>query len=533
LGVIYFSLIGSCSKDHESLEEAIAKTKVTIEINSFEEIKPGTMVVKSTITLFATQQEITDYGLYFKEDENFSYDPNIFHKKTYKPNGQTITLEFADTVKNLYPETEYFFKLVALIQPQPEGKEPKYFSTVYKKTTQKLPLQITAITPELGTYRDEITIKGKGFSKTLANNKVTFNGMGAVISKAYSDSLKIFVPKSAGIGDIVVKVGSESANGGQFNYIKTPFYVHTIAGGLDAGFADGKGSSVLFSDPSGIAMDANGDLLVADKYNYRIRRVKQDGTVTTFFGAGEKGYINGMGAVARFMSPQGIVFLDNGNLIVSEYYGRCLRIISADGSDVKTFAGDTIIGYKDGWGTAARFYTPAGIAVNQNGDIFVGDVMNNRVRKIDGLGEVTTFAGDGTQGVLGGHGTTAKMWNSNAIASKGNCFVSGGENGEVIFKITPAGLVSVFAQGNEIYNTKGICIDHEDNLYLTCVNKIIKITAQGEVSSYAGITVSGRYIVDGTISKAKFYWLNGITIDNSGNLYVIDGNNVRKIEKVD
>ncbi|HEX2975781.1 MAG TPA: hypothetical protein VHO68_07580, partial [Bacteroidales bacterium] len=86
---------------------------------------------------------------------------------------------------------------------------------------------------------------------------------------------------------------------------------------------------------------------------------------------------------------------------------------------------------------------------------------------------------------------------------------------------------------NGIVYVNGICIDSEDNLYVAGANRIIKITPQGVASIFAGRIDSDYSLIDGAISEAKFYLINGITMDDYGNFYVTDKNSIRKIEKVD
>lgn len=519
-------LNGSCSKDREreSLEEATAKTTVSFEINSFEETAPGTLVVKSAITFFATQQEITHYGLYYGETQDFGYDANIFHEKTYKPNGKTITIEYTDTIKNLKPENEYFFKLVAWVQPQLEGRDYRKYSSVFKYNTQKNPLQITGISPKSGTYRDEITIKGRGFSKNLNRNKVTFNGIEAVINNAYSDSIKVVVPKKSGTGDIMVTLGNESANAGQFEYVHEPYVVYTLAGSTSEGYADGIGKNARFFVPVGMVLDKYSNLFVADRGNNRIRKMTPDGLVSTIAGTGKFDYLNGTGATAQFRVPNDITLTQNpyGNILVTQF--EHIRIISSDASQVKTFVGSfENVGYADGWGTEAKFNWSNSLVSTKNDIYYVSDFHNNCIRKIDGFGQVTTFA-------------QVPYPTSMTIDSVNNLFVISGSNFENIYKITPNGEVSFYAgnsSGLNLKNMAGITVDSEGNLFVTTNFCIKKIAKDKQISIFAGKENLNNQFADRGISNALFGNLKRIIIDNNGNFYVTDLNCIRKIEKID
>jgi hypothetical protein len=165
-------------------------------------------------------------------------------------------------------------------------------------------------------------------------------------------------------------------------------HVITIAGG-DAGFADGIGDAARFSTPSGLALDVNGTLYVADTGNNAIRRVTPDGRVSTVAGRREAGYRDGAASEARFNGPVGIALHPSGRLIVADTYNDRIRAIDPDGS-VGTVAGSDAPGAVDGLATEARFHTPTGVAVDSSGNIYVADTGNGAVRIIDAAALVTT-----------------------------------------------------------------------------------------------------------------------------------------------
>ena len=170
------------------------------------------------------------------------------------------------------------------------------------------------------------------------------------------------------------------ADAGESNNIRkiTPEGVSTLAGGSE-GFADGTGRDASFNTPSGLAIDADGNLYVADTGNNRIRKVTPQGVVSTIAGDGTAGYVDGAAAQARFNGPIGVAVDKQGNVYVADTYNDRLRKISADGQ-VTTLASSEV------------FDTPCGVAVAQDGSVFVADTGNNQLRKITTDGNVTTLA---------------------------------------------------------------------------------------------------------------------------------------------
>jgi sugar lactone lactonase YvrE len=194
------------------------------------------------------------------------------------------------------------------------------------------------------------------------------------------------------------------AEGGASNRIRRigpDGVVATFAGGR-AGFADGPGAGAAFDTPSALAIDRLGNLYVADTGNNAIRKVAPDGSVSTLAGGGEPGYLDGIGRAARFNGPVGVAVDRDGNVYVADTYNDRIRRIGRDGA-VTTVAGSGAPRGQDGAGSAAGFDTPSAIAVDRHGVLFVADTGNDAIRRIDKDGAVSTLAlplEDGQRGLL-------------------------------------------------------------------------------------------------------------------------------------
>lgn len=267
--------------------------------------------------------------------------------------------------------------------------------------------------------------------------------------------------------------------------------ISLIAGSIGGpGSLDGVGREARFSYPYGVATDLAGNLYVADTVNKTIRKITPGGTVSTLAGLSLAiGATDGDGAVARFSSPAGIAIDAAGNLYVCDINNYTIRKITPSGV-VTTFAGSAgVQGGADGAGSAARFVWPQGITIDATGNLYVAD--GTTIRKITRSAVVTTLAG--TPGVLGSADGTGPAAQFNyptgiAIDSTGNLYIADGEN-----------------------------------------NTVRKLAPSGAVTTFAGAArVSGS--ADGTGAAARFASPYGMTIDLADNLYVTDINNtIRKI----
>lgn len=323
--------------------------------------------------------------------------------------------------------------------------------------------------------------------------------------------------------------------------------ITTLAGSPNGyeGSTDGTGIAARFDEPLGLSVDAAGNLYVADLYNDTIRKVTPVGVVTTLAGTpGVAGGIDGTGSAVQFHYPSGTAVDAAGNVYVADQGNYAIRMIAPSGA-VSTFAG--YIGQQgtsDGVGTNARFTAPSGIAIDSAGNLYVSD--NDTIRKIAPDQTVTTLVGEaGVSGSADGTGNTARFNNPGGLAvdSKGSVYVADFGN-NTIRKLTPAGAVTTLAGvagksgstdgevGSALfYGPAGVAVDGSGNIF---VAEQFNVDIREIQSSGTVLTVAGSAFVrgtsDGTGPGAQFNSPEGITTDALGNVYIADtyNNSIRK-----
>jgi DNA-binding beta-propeller fold protein YncE len=192
--------------------------------------------------------------------------------------------------------------------------------------------------------------------------------------------------------------------------------VTTLAGDITThspGAADGTGAAARFNAPRGLALDPDGNLLVADLNNHCLRKVTPAGVVTTLVGditTHLSGSTDGTGAAARLAGPNGVAVASDGTIYVAEGTQRIRKVTPAGATS--RFAGSNT-GAQDGLGIAAKFNQPASIAIDRNDVLYVAEFSNHLIRQIKPSGLVTTIAGDistHTAGFADGIGPTVRLF---------------------------------------------------------------------------------------------------------------------------
>jgi sugar lactone lactonase YvrE len=308
--------------------------------------------------------------------------------------------------------------------------------------------------------------------------------------------------------------------------------VSTFAGSGAAGSLDGSGTNASFNSPNGIAMDGTGNFYVTDMSTNLIRKISSSGVVSTFAGSGAYGNANGVGTAASFRSPAGVAVDASGNVFVADWENHTIRKITSAGV-VSTFAGSGSVGSADGTGTAASFNYPFDIAIDASGTLYVSDQGNHAIRKITTSGEVTTLAGSGSPGYLDANGTAAQFNNPSGLTVDlfGDLLVADLSNNRIRKVSTSSGILVTTYSTNTFNQPSGVAFDGYGNLYITEQggNRIKKLTSVGVATTLAGSGSSGS--ADGLGILSSFNTPSRIVSDGTSGLYVTDriNNKIRKI----
>jgi hypothetical protein len=322
--------------------------------------------------------------------------------------------------------------------------------------------------------------------------------------------------------------------------------VTTLAGDGSIGFVDATGTSASFNTPYGLGLDLAGNLYVADFGNHLIRKIDTGAVVTTVAGmANVSGSTNATGTSASFANPWGVTVDASGNLYIGDWVNNLIRGIDT-GTVVTTLAGGAGCCAIDGVGTASSFNGPSGMAFDHSGNLFIADNNEHLIRKMSPGMAVTTFAGSGINGSTNGFGTAASFDHPAGIAidSADNVYVADTYS-HLIRKIDPFGNVTTFAGSGAPGSTNatgtsasfnwpyGVAVDNSDNVYVADYNNhlIRKITPGGVVTTLAGTAGASGY-TDATGTSAAFSFPAGVAVDAAGVVYVADSNNhvIRKIQ---
>jgi hypothetical protein len=327
-----------------------------------------------------------------------------------------------------------------------------------------------------------------------------------------------------------------------------PITFNTLAGQPAGGTNDGTGISAQFNSPCGVAVDAAGNVYVADTDNHTVRKITPTGTVITLAGlAGASGSADGTGGIARFNQPGGIAVDSASNLYIGDSGNHTIRKITPAGV-VSTWAGSAgVSGSADLTGTNAQFFLPQGVAVDSATNVYVADYGNHTIRKIAPDQSVSTLAGlAGSSGSLDLSGSSARFYQPQGVSvdAVGYVYVADTAN-NTIRKITPGGTVSTLAgfagsygsadgagTNAQFYQPESVSVDSSGNVFVAdFINQTIrKVTAGGVVTTVAGATgQSGS--ADGTNNAARFWGPEGVAVGTGGSVFVADAGNgtIRKI----
>ena len=299
--------------------------------------------------------------------------------------------------------------------------------------------------------------------------------------------------------------------------------VRVLAGSGRTQVLDGSDTRAAFADPFGITVRADGVVYIADGAGaHRIRTITPDGLVSTLAGH-DGGFADGMHHTARFDTPSGLALDRDGTLYVADTGNNAIRRVTPDGM-VSTLAGDRDAGTADGMGSAARFNGPLGVAIDGSGHIVVADTYNDRIRRVTPDGQVITIAGE-EPGFVDGPAAEARFDTPSGVAVRrdGAIFVADTGN-DAIRVIGTDGVVGTLtvAIADPLDHPVGIAFDDRDVLFVTDERgRIIEITGD------SARVVAGREpgFHEGTGEDARFRRPAGIATREPGDLVVADTGN--------
>jgi uncharacterized repeat protein (TIGR01451 family) len=320
--------------------------------------------------------------------------------------------------------------------------------------------------------------------------------------------------------------------------------ISTLLGGMVGD--GGLGVFGALNQPSGVARDNAGNTYVADTIDNRVRKVALDGTISTVAGTGAAGFSgdSGPAASARLNTPRGLAMDASGNLYIADSTNFRVRKVAASGN-ISTVAGSGIYGNSGAGGpaTSARMGYPYGLAVDSSGNLYIADESNNLIWKVAASGTITTVAGNGTYGYSGdgGPATGAEMSAPTGVAvdSAGNLYAADRYNDRVRMVSASGTITTVAGNGNccfsgdggpatgaELSSPTGVALDSAGNLYIADSSRIRMVSPSGIITTAAGGGSSGYSGDGGPAVNASFRTPYAISVDASGGVAVADqGNN--------
>ncbi len=320
--------------------------------------------------------------------------------------------------------------------------------------------------------------------------------------------------------------------------------VSTLAGSGSFGYAEGSGQEAQFYHPSSIVQKPDGSFLLLDRFNHRIREISADGSTSTFWGNGLRGNKEGGPEEGRFNQAISIYLHSSGDLLIADAQNHTIRRLNNEGI-LSTFLGQGVDGYEEGQGTAAAFAWPSDMVEDNEGNLYITDRFNHAIRKVTPEGSVTTLAGNGEAGSDNGQGKDASFNEPMGLTlgPDNHLYVADSQN-HLIRKVSLEGVVTTHAgsgqEGSrdddknraEFRGPSSVAFDAEDRLLIVdrFNHRIRRIETDGKVRSVAGNGQPENK--DGQGTEAAFSYPFDLLLDKAGHAFVADYGNhaIRKIK---
>src|SRR5438093_960323 len=323
--------------------------------------------------------------------------------------------------------------------------------------------------------------------------------------------------------------------------------IRTVAGNGAGYSGDGAPANDAGLAAFGVAVAVGGNLFILDTDNYRIRKVSADGIIRTVAGNGSFSCSysgDGGPATGAQLCASAVAVYSAGNLFIS--VDNRIRKVAADGI-ITTVAGGGSPGYSGDGGPAinAQLVNAGegaltfGVAVDGEGNLFIADTSNNRVRKVSSSGIITTVAGNGSPGYSGDGGPAINAQlsgpNSVAVDSAGNLLILDFYNNR-IRKVSSSGTITTVSINVELNHPQGIAVDSAGNLFIanTYNLRILKVSSDGIITTVAGNGSPGYSGDGGQAINAQLTLPGGVAVDGAGNVYFADPTNhaIRRLQPV-
>jgi sugar lactone lactonase YvrE len=378
------------------------------------------------------------------------------------------------------------------------------------------------------------TIAGTGTAADLGDG-------GQAVSASFVNPIAVVLDKSGNLFIIDGNVVREIAGG----------VITTVAGNGSYGFAGDTAAAVNASlaGPSGIAVDTNGNLYIADRFNNRVREVV-NGTINTIAGNGTPTWMgDGQQAVnASLNLPAGVKVGADGSVYIADSANHRVRKVTA--GVISSIAGNGTNGYSgdSGQATAAMLSFPFGVTLDPTGNtLYIATQGDSRIRQVTG-GVINTTAGNGNLGYSGegGQAKAAQLWAPSGVAydRAGNLYIADSPNNRVL-KVAGGIITTVAGNGTPGYsgdghaataaqlnNPTGIALDNTGNLFIAdSSNNVIREVAGGVITTVTGTGAQGHSGDGGMATAAQLWFPTGVAVDANGSLYIADtgSNRVRKV----